>query len=318
MSDEKDIELFTPGCLGTCWYGKYHYFEPWAGCGHDCPYCYARFRAPVKNALARLSTSFENPLPLYPEEELLRLTAEKAASGEVNILKLCRYTDILTPDFVKSGLSLKLLDALTGPASKIARVIITTKGLPDRGIIDLIRSRPEKFSYNAAARPKTAVSFDRALLPAEERLAAAAEIRAGGALTTIHMDPFVPGFDDEPAALEGFLKGLKKLGLNRVMFSYLLLSDEMAAPLEKELPKEIFAALKSVYDLADARQYLPKQADTVYWAIKPEVKRASVERTAAMLDAMGFDFVLCSLKNTPGLDTTRFKGTKLCDGKFYA
>lgn len=33
---------------------------------------------------------------------------------------------------------------------------------------------------------------------------------------------------------------------------------------------------------------------------------------------MGFEFVLCSLKNTPGLDTTRFKDTRLCDGKFYA
>jgi DNA repair photolyase len=318
MSEEKEIELFTPGCLGTCWYGKYHYFEPWAGCGHDCPYCYARFRAPVKASLSRLGTPFEEPRTLYPEEELLRRTAERAASGEISILKLCRYTDIFTPSFVGSGLSLKLLDALTGPASRISRVIITTKGLPDKDIIDLIRSRPAKFSYNAAVRPGTAVSFDRALLPAGERLAAAAAIQAGGVLTTVHMDPFVPGFDDESAALKPFLEGLKKLGLNRVMFSYLLLSGEMAAPLEKELPPAVFAALKDNYDLAESRQYLPRQADTVYWAIRPEVKRASVEKTAAMLNDMGFDFVLCSLKNTPGLDTTKFKGTKLCDGKFYA
>lgn len=318
MPEETDIELFTPGCLGTCWHGKYHYFEPWAGCGHDCPYCYARFRGPVKAALSRLGTGFEKPRPLFPEEELLRVTAEKAASGEISILKLCRYTDIFSPPFVENGLALRLLDILTGPGSKISRVIITTKGRPDRAIMDLMRSRPARFSYNVAARPRTAVSFDRHLLPAAERLAAAAEIQAGGVLTTVHMDPFVPGFDDDPAALGEFLDGLKQTGLNRVMFSYLLLSGEMAPSLEKELPPGTFASLKSRYDLSAGRQYLPKQSDTVYWSIKPEIKRESVERTAAMLNDKGFDFVLCSLKNTPGLDTSRFKGTKLCDGKFYA
>lgn len=318
MSENEKIELFTPGCLGTCWHGKYHYFEPWAGCGHNCPYCYARFRAPVKSALSRLDTPFKKPRPLYPEKELLRRTAEAAASGQISTLKLCRYTDIFTPGFVKSGLSLRLLDALTGPSSKISRVIITTKGLPDKPIIDLLRSRPAKFSYNAAARPATPVSFGRDLLPIEERLAAAAAIQAGGVLTTIHMDPFIPGFDDEHAALRPFLEKLQGAGLTRIMFSYLLLSGEMAAPLKKELPASVFAALREKYDFSSGKQYLRKQADTVYWAIKPEIKRESVQNTAALLSEMGFDFVLCSLKNTPGLDTSKFKKNRLCDGKFYA
>ena len=51
MMAEESLELFSPGCLGTCWYGKYHYVEPWAGCSHGCQYCYARLRTPVIDKL---------------------------------------------------------------------------------------------------------------------------------------------------------------------------------------------------------------------------------------------------------------------------
>lgn len=310
------LELFTKGCLGTCWYGKYHYLEPWAGCGHDCPYCYARFRGQVKDKLAELGTTFEKPKPLFPEEELLRRIKETANSGEIGILKLCRFTDIFTPEFVKNGLALKVLRTLVG--SKVSRIIITTKGLPDQALIELISANPKKFSYNAAARPLSEVVFEKNLAPLEARLAAAARISAAGVRTTVHMDPFVAGFDDQEKPLKEFLGGLKALGLNRVMFSYLLINEEMLGSLAGALAPALLAAVKSVYDIGSSKQYLPGQENTNYWAIKPEVKRASVEQTAALLDAMGFEFVLCSLKNTPGLDTTKFKGTKLCDGKFYA
>ncbi len=310
------LELFAKGCLGTCWYGKYHYMEPWAGCGHDCPYCYARFRSPVTSKLAELKAVFNDPEPLYPEEELLRRIAETANSGEIKILKLCRYTDIFTPKFVKNGLSFKVLRTLAD--SKVGRIIITTKGLPDRDIIALIAANPAKFSYNAAVRPSNGVIFEKELQPLKARLEAAAEIKRSGALTTIHIDPFVAGFDDEESSLRPLLEEMKALGLNRAMFSYLLLCEEMARGIAAVIKPAAFEAVKANYDLSASKQYLPNQSETVYWSLKPEVKRRSAEKTAAMLSEMGFDFVLCSLKNTPGLDTTRFKGAKLCDGKFYA
>ncbi len=310
------LELFAKGCLGTCWYGKYHYLEPWAGCGHDCPYCYARFRSPVTDKLKELNTVFTSPKPLYPEQELLERIAATANSGEVNILKLCRYTDIFTPEFVKNGLSFKILEILT--ASKVGRVIITTKGLPDKKIIGLISANPKKFSYNAAARPPNRVVMERGLEPLGARLEAAAVISAAGVRTTIHMDPFVAGFDDDAEALGKFLARLKALGLNRVMFSYLLLCEDMVNSLAKVMEPGLLEEIKAKYDIRAGRQYLPNQEETAYWSIRPDVKKDSVEKTAAMLDEMGFEFVLCSLKNTPGLDTTKFKGTRLCDGKFYA
>ncbi|OGS12681.1 MAG: hypothetical protein A2234_07880 [Elusimicrobia bacterium RIFOXYA2_FULL_58_8] len=310
------LELFAKGCLGTCWYGKYHYMEPWAGCGHDCPYCYARLRSPVTDALTALKTDFPRPRPLYPEEELLRKIAETANTGEISILKLCRYTDIFTPEFVQNGLALKVLKTLV--ASKVGRIIITTKGLPDKTIINLITSNPKKFSYSAAVRPVNAVVFEKELAPLRARLEAAAEINKAGVLTTVHLDPFVAGFDDAEEPLGRLLGTLKELGLNRAMFSYLLLCENMLGSISRVLTPELTAAIKANYDLATDRQYLPKQEETVYWSVKPEIKRASVEKTAAMLGKLGFEFVLCGLKNIPGLDTTKFKGVTLCNGKFYA
>lgn len=265
------LELFAKGCLGTCWHGKYHYLEPWAGCGHDCPYCYARFRSPVTDRLKELNTVFTQPRPLYPEKELLKKISETANSGDIGILKLCRYTDIFTPEFVRSGLSFRILEILA--ASKVGRIIITTKGLPDKKILSLISAYPGKFSYNSAARPLSRVVFENKLAPLKERLAAAAEVSKSGVLTTIHMDPFVAGFDDETAPLQGFLSSLKKLGLNRVMFSYLLLSEEMVQGLSKVLAPALLAEIKTNYDIGAGRQYLPNQKETAYWSLKPEVKK---------------------------------------------
>ena len=313
---EEKLELFTKGCLGGCWDGKYHYLEPWAGCGHDCPYCYARLRGPVTQKLAELGASFARPHPLYPEAQLLEKISETANSGEIVTLKLCRYTDIFSPEFVNGGLALKVLERLV--SSKVKRIIITTKGLPDKKIIKLLAAAPDKFSYNAAARPLSEVVFEKELAPLAKRLSAAAEISRSGVRTTVHLDPFVAGFDDEDRALSKFLGDLKELGLNRVMFSYLLLSRDILSGLSGALKPELLEAITALYDMEADKQYLPGREEASYWSLKPEVKRASVEKTALLLEEMGFEFVLCSLKNTPGLDISKFKKTILCDGKFYA
>ncbi|HNW43952.1 MAG TPA: hypothetical protein PKI19_05555 [Elusimicrobiales bacterium] len=316
------IQLFSPGALGTCWYGKYHYLEPWAGCGHNCPYCYARSRAAVSNTLSGLGTAFNKPVALLPEKELLSEISRQANSGKINILKLCRYTDIFTPQFVSSGLALKILDILS--ASKVSRVIITTKGLPDRKLLNLMSSRKEKFSYNAAARPSglrkasPLAEFDAALKPLRDRMAAAAELAAAGVQTTIHMDPFVAGIDDETETLETFLDLLRDLKLNRVMFSYLLFSEGIMGTMRAAVAPDALKKIMSDYDFSAGHKVLPGQEDSVSQSLRNEIIRASVEKTAGALDRRGFEFVLCSLKSVRGLDATKYKRNMICDGKFYA
>lgn len=316
------IQLFSPGSLGTCWYGKYHYLEPWAGCAHACPYCYARSRAAVNNTLAALGTTFGRPVPLMEEGRLLEEIARGAGSGEINILKLCRYTDIFSPGFVENGLALKILDILS--SSKVKRIIITSKGLPDARLISLMASRREKFSFNAAARPSAAVkgsplaAFDAHLKPLEDRLRAASELCAAGVQTTIHLDPFVAGVDDSGEALEAMLGLLKKYKLNRVMFSYLLFSGGIMDTMREALGTALLDRILADYDLSGTHKVLPGQEDTASQSLRNEVIKASVEKTADELDRQGFEFVLCSLKSVRGLDVRKYKRNMICDGKFYA
>jgi len=316
------IELFSPGSLGTCWYGKYHYMEPWAGCEHACPYCYARSRKAVKNTLSAKGTVFSRPVTLMPENELLAAIQKKTGSGEIDILKLSRYTDIFSPAFVENGLSFKILKILV--ESKVRRIIITTKGVPDEKIISLMAENGKKFSYNAAARPSSVLTgsplacFDSGLKSLDARMKAAARIAASGVQTTVHMDPFVAGIDDTDAALGTFLDLLQELKLNRVMFSYLLFSAGIMETMRGALKPDTLESILADYDFQGTHRVLPGQDDTESQSLKNEIIKASVEKTAGELDKRGFEFVLCSLKSVRGLDATKYKRNMICNGTFYA
>lgn len=316
------IELFSPGSLGTCWYGKYHYLEPWAGCGHACPYCYARTRAAVSNSLDSLGTTFGKPVLLMERSRLLEEIAREADSGRIDILKLCRYTDIFTPEFVADGLSHQILDILA--RSQVRRIILTTKGLPDQDLMQLMVRHRQKFSYNLAARPSSVLpdsvlaGFDAGLLPLESRLEAASNLAAEGVQTTVHMDPFVAGIDDEDRALLPFLDLLRRYRLNRVMFSYLLFSNAIMPTMEASVPAEALRGIMADYDFAGSHRVLPGQEDTASFSLRNDVIKQSVEKTAGVLEGRGFEFVLCSLKSVRGLDVKKFNRSRLCDGKFYA
>lgn len=309
------VELFKKGCLGTCWYGRYHYLEPWIGCEHDCFYCYARFRSAVKTGLKKIRAGFSSPKTLFPRRELLKKIKSAAFSGKIKIVKLSRFTDIFTPRFVDSGLSFEILDILS--ASPVERIIITTKGVPSPEILSLMASRPSKFSYNFAIRPSNPFKLEENLLDEKLRLAAASRAAASGILTTAHLDPFIATVDDGPC-LESLLKRLKKAGIKRAMFSYLLVSREILNYFEKKLGRRKTLAIEKLYDLSMDRKYLPGQEDTFYFSLRPEVKTASVKKTAETLRRNGFEFVLCSLKSARQASNCGLDRKNICDGKFYA
>lgn len=313
--EENKFELFKKGCLGTCWYGKYHYMEPWIGCSHDCPYCYARFRKNVNYKLKEIKTTFTKPKLFMDERDLLNEIKKVSFSGKINILKLSRFTDFFIPEFIRNGLVLEILNILV--KSKIKRIIITTKGIGDDKIANIIRKNKEKFSYNVAVRPENEINFNENLLPIYERIDYAAKINSYGVLTTVHMDPFIPYFDDG-LCLNKMLSYIKKTGLNRIMFSYLLVSEEILEMIEKKLEPKVFKKLKDMYDLDKKKKYLPEQEDTYYFSIKDEIKRESIEKVAQILNSMNFEFVLCSLKSVKGLNKNIIKEFNICDGKFYA
>ena len=311
----EELKLFKPGCIGTCWYGKYHYLEPWAGCGHDCLYCYARFRGEVKNSLAKLKTGFNAPKPLFKESRLIEEIGKEAASGRIKILKLCRYTDIFTPSFAAGGLSHEIISSLV--SSKVDRIIITTKGIPASNTLELIKKNKDKFSYNIIAKPGFKPALEKSVCSIEERLQAAAFLAGAGVLTTVHMDPLIPGCEDREEAVAAHLKKLKKYRLKRVMFSYLLLNAPAFSLMKSCAGDEFAAELASYYD-DKVFEILPGQEETRYSLCRPEFRQKSIDMISRHLSAMGFEFVLCSLKNLKGPVKIDRGLCKICDGNFYA
>jgi len=314
MSEEK-LTLVAPGALGTCWYGKYHYMEPFVGCAHDCIYCYAKFRSPVTDKLNELKANFSKPVPIMEPEKLLKEIKKAANSGEISILKLSRYTDIFNPEFVKNGLSYEILKVLA--ESKVNRIIITTKGAPDQKIIDLMIANKAKFSYNVVVKPAAKIKMEGEIATVAQRLAAAEQLNKAGVLTTIHMDPLIPGYEDDREAVLKLLKTLKSHGINRVMFSYLLVNGPMIERMKKLLGEEFTAKLLEHYDQRSVK-VLPKNDETFYLSMKSDLKVKSAEMIASLLTEQGFDFVLCSLKCGKGEVQVNTKVCNLCDGKFYA
>lgn len=310
-----EVELISDGCLGTCWYGKYHYIEPWVGCEFNCAYCYARFRSPVTEKIETLSTCFTKPVPLMNEELLLKTLAEQVVERNVEIAKLSRYTDVFSPEMVKSGFSYEVFKTLA--ESPIKRIILTTKGVPDKRIKDLFIKYKHKISYNLAAKPVTAFPFEGGIPPLKERLEAASEMSRNGILTTVHMDPVVAGVEDKEELLVGFLKLLKKFNLNRVMFSYLLINNQILSVMKDRFGEGVAMQLLTLFE-EKPRQVLPSEEETTYMSYKPEIKKASIDRMSRLLKEMEFEFVLCSLKSGKGKLKINTVECPLCDGEFYA
>lgn len=311
--------FFVPGCLGTCWYGKYHYLEPFTGCEHDCVYCYGKGRSDVLEVLKEIGNSFNNPqIGIGAEDALKAIEAEINADPNIHTIKLSRYTDIFTNKFVQDGYSFKLLKLLA-EHPQIKRIIITTKGIPNDNIISLIEKYANKFSYNAAVKPQAEICLETNVPTAEERLKWAQRANKAGALTTIHMDPLIVGLEDTAEVMEPFIARLKEMGLNRVMFSYLLYDYTIAKNIIDKFGEDFFLKLKSNY-LDNNRQILPKQTETTYYALKYDVKLESVKTITSILKKYNMEFVLCGLKSSDKEDILGIKGCgcNICDGKFYA
>lgn len=311
---EQTLNLITKGCIGTCWYGKYHYLEPWAGCEHSCYYCYARFRSPVKNKLNELGTTFDNPMLLFSPDEILSRVSKDISAMNVNIFKLSRFTDIFSPRFVKNGFTYKLLDVLC--KSSAQRIIITTKGIPGEDILSLMADYREKISYNVVAKPECGVIFEPFAPSVSERLKTASKVNKLGIKTTVHMDPLIPGLEDTEKNLIDFIKMLNSFNLNRVMFSYLLLTNDIVSSLKEKIPAVILANILESYDAQNSIQYLPGQKETVSFQLKESLLKENIVTINRLLKNMDFKYVLCGLKNCGS--NIAVEKMPVCDGSFYA
>lgn len=311
------MEIVSEGVL-NCWYGEYHYIEPWAGCEHDCVYCYAKFRTPVTEALEKDRAPFGRPQGPENQGAFLSQLAREVEEKKVVTAKLCRYTDIFSPRFVASGLSLKVLEVLC--ASPVKRIILTTKGVPDARIVELLVRHKPKISYNIGARPEHELS--RLLEPGvpalKRRLDASAELARQGVEVTVHIDPILIGYDDRGEALEGLMRELLGRGLRKAVLSYLLLNDDIIRAIEEKLGAEKTRELVGRYELQKTAQIVKGESESQTHQLKREEHKESIDRVSRLMQARGFNFALCSLKAKNGVLGEVKNETAVCYGSFYA
>lgn len=309
------IELISKGYLTSCWGGKFYYLEPWVGCECDCHYCYKRSRQIVKNTLEQYSTAINHPVPLYPQAELLEKISKEIQKDNVNILVLGRYTDIFTPRFVKNGLAYKVLKTVC--ESQVKRIVITTKGVPSKNIIDLIKRNKGKFSYNAVVKPECEEKIlEPGIAPSDERLNAAGIINKAGVLTSVHMDPLVMSLKLRKKDWVTFFNYLKSFGINRVMFSYLMLDKSIISHLRNKLDANHFREIMDCFDID--REYLYSYMDEGAIFIKPKIRKAHAVKVSRILKEQNLEFAICYLKSANDKIWYSKEKCELCDGSFYA
>jgi DNA repair photolyase len=315
----QNIELITPGCISSCWAGNYHYLEPFVGCAYDCFYCYAKSRSIVKKALSERGAAFYKPVLFVDnKKELLKLIRQEIISKKVKVLKLSRYTDIFTPPFSSDGTSFDILKTIL--KTSVERIIITTKGIPDNDTVDLMCKNKEKFSFNIVVHPSynNKVVIESFNHDFQKKLEVANKIMNGGVLTTVHLDPIIPGLDDDPKILNEYLSKLSKYGLKRLMFSYLLLNEEILNFLDKKAVNTSFIKeLLKKYEKEDL-QILRGQKEASGIDLKPKIKKKSIKIVSNMLEEKNFDFVICGLKSCKGSSNVVQDSSKICNGLFYA
>jgi DNA repair photolyase len=266
------------------------------------------------NTLNEFERPFDKPAPLFDRADLLRNIHESIKSRGICTIKLSRYTDIFSPAFVKNGLSYEILKTLCEAEAK--RIIITTKGVPSPEIVSLMEKYRQKFSFNLAANPAEGIALEQNIASLDERLHAASIVREKNVQTTIHLDPLIIGINDGTDILENFLRKLAMLKLKRLMFSYLLLSDEIIGQIKDRVGSALTEKIAGCFDQNSLAQHLPNQSDTKYISTKIEIRDQSIARLSSLLKKMGFEFVLCSQKNRHCAGA----GDKVtaCDGTFYA
>lgn len=308
------VNFITPGVLGSCWCGKYHYLEPWIGCEHDCFYCYGRSRHIVNDLLTFYGTRFSKPILPFELDKVIAQILEEIKINEVQRLKLSRYTDIFTPCFVKDGSALKILEKVC--ETTVKRIIITTKGIPDKAIISLIKQHKDKFSYNAVVKPECEQILDANVVETEERLKILSDLNLAGVTSTVHLDPLAFSVLMSEKEWLFFLSKIKSYGLNRLMFSYLMLDDTLISYIKGKLNELKFNELLQIF--ATDKKFKQPYANEELVYIKENLRSKHIEMMRRLLEELKIDYVLCSLKSLKGDGIKLGSQCNLCDGTFYA
>lgn len=211
--------------------GHRYCLNPYTGCGHACPYCYA----PVVMRYSPVSACWGSRVQakINLPEALAR--DMRGRRGPIGAVFVGSVTDAYQPCEAELGITRRCLEMLGSRPD--AGVSILTKSalvVRDADVLAAWAARTSTAGTGNPPGPGVRVGFTLTVLdekaasfvepgasPPLARLRAASELRQQGVPVWVFVAPVLPGVGDAPEALEALLGAIRDAGVRRVCFDRL-------------------------------------------------------------------------------------------------
>jgi DNA repair photolyase len=232
----------------------------YAGCGHGCRYCYARFATRFSHPGEDWGSFVDvkiNALAILEKE------VKRRRAGRVFMSSVC---DGWQPAESRYGLSGQCLEVLLRHGFPVT--ILTKSALILRDL-DLLKGKPD---VEIGVTLTTLNEGVRRLIepggsPAKDRLHVLEEARRRGIETYAFVGPLMPGLSDTEENLSGLLKDIKEAGVAYFYIDRLNLRfgvwPAVRALLEKHYPHLVDGCRKVLFNAPDREAYTLRLASMV-------------------------------------------------------
>ena len=246
--------------------------NPYRGCEHGCPYCYAR---PYHEYLG-FSSGLDFETRIIVKENAAELLREELGSPrwKPEVLALSAITDAYQPVENRLGITRQCLQVLAEFRNPVG--VITKNHLVTRDL-DILAGMAEEGLCSAhisvtSLDPELSRRMEpRASLPAH-RLDAIAKLAQAGIPTGVVIAPVIPGLNDHE--IPAILRAARQAGATRASYSIVRLphavKEIFAAWLEEQVPGSADKILERIRDLRGGALHSSKFGERMrgsgFWA----------------------------------------------------
>ena len=210
-----------------------------AGCAHGCIYCYARSYPsyPGDGTIVFYTKTFQ----LMREELALRRSPPPAVYFSPS-------SDLFQPVSQVLEMGYDILEFLF---TKGLPVAFLSKGCIPSRHMELLCANPRLVQAQIGITTldeRISTMFEPGAAPPAQRLKQLEELRSAGVRARARLDPLIPGWTDEPAALDELCRALAAAGVSQMSASALFIRAEIVRTLGRLLPnQEVFHSLLRHY-----------------------------------------------------------------------
>jgi len=246
--------------------------NPYRGCEHGCPYCYAR---PYHEYLG-FSSGLDFETRIIVKENAAELLREElgSPSWKPEVLALSAITDAYQPVENRLGITrqcLKVLADFRNPVGVITKNHLVTRDLDILAAMAAEGLSSAHISVTSLDPELSRRMEPRASLPAH-RLDAIARLAQAGIATGVVIAPVIPGLNDHE--IPAILRAARQAGATRASYSVIRLphavKEIFAAWLEEHVPGSVDKILERIRDLRGGELHSSKFGERMrgsgFWA----------------------------------------------------